>query len=253
MRTPFIAGNWKMHTKSDEAISLAQAVMNGLKGLESKEVALCPPYVYLAGVRDALAGSPVRVGAQNGYFQPQGAFTGEISFAMLKDIGCAYAIIGHSERRQIFKEENDVINKKIKAALGAGLQPIFCVGELLEQRLDNTTERVIRQQVEAGLDEIAPDDFTRIIVAYEPVWAIGTGKNATPEQAQEVHSFIRKLLAHVSSEAIAREMRIIYGGSVKPDNIAALAAQEDIDGALVGGASLTAESFIKIVNGVNKR
>lgn len=253
MRMPFIAGNWKMHTNATEAINLTGALKSGLKGLESKEVVLCPPYVYLAGVKQALTGSDIGLGAQNGYFQPQGAFTGEISFAMLKDIGCEYVIIGHSERRQIFKEENDVINKKIKAALSVGLKPIFCVGELLEQRLDNTTERVIRQQVEAGLDEISPDKFTGIIVAYEPVWAIGTGKNATPEQAQEVHLFIRKLLAHLSGETVARDMRIIYGGSVKADNIGLLAAQEDIDGALVGGASLTAESFIKIVNGVNKR
>ena len=265
MRTPFIAGNWKMHTKLDEAINLTEGIKNGLKGLEGKparpddvgrsgrEVALCPPYVYLSAVQEALKGSPIRVGAQNGYFQPQGAFTGEVSFEMLKDIGCAYVIIGHSERRQIFKEDNDIINKKIKAALAAGLKPIFCVGELLEERQDNTTERVIRQQVEAGLDEIAPDNFQNIIVAYEPVWAIGTGKNATSEQAQEVHLFIRKLLAHLSSEVIAKEIRIIYGGSVKPDNIELLAVQEDIDGALVGGASLTAESFIKIVNGVNKR
>jgi len=253
MRIPVIAGNWKMHTKSAEAISLTEGIKSGLKGIESKEVVLCPPYVYLSVVQEVLKGSSVRVGAQNGYFQPQGAFTGEISFTMLKDIGCACVIIGHSERRQIFKEDNDSINKKIKAALAVGLKPIFCVGELLEERQDNTTERVIRHQVEAGLDEISPDDFTKIIVAYEPVWAIGTGKNATPEQAQEVHLFIRKLLAHLSSEAIAKDVRIIYGGSVKPDNIDLLSAQEDIDGALVGGASLTAESFIKIVNGVNKR
>ena len=252
MRTPFIAGNWKMHTTLDEAISLTEGIKNGLKGIEGKEATLCPPYVYLAAVKDALKDSGIHIGAQNGYFQPQGAFTGEVSFAMLKDIGCNYVIIGHSERRQIFKEDNDAINKKIKAALAEGLKPIFCVGELLEERQDNTTERVIRQQVEAGLDEITADNFQNIIVAYEPVWAIGTGKNATPEQAQEVHLFIRKLLAHLSSETIAREVRIIYGGSVKPDNIELLAAQEDIDGALVGGASLSAESFIKIVNGVKK-
>ncbi|MEW6027209.1 MAG: triose-phosphate isomerase [Planctomycetota bacterium] len=249
MRTPFIAGNWKMNTGLEEALNLSAGIRDGLKGLSGREAALCPPYVYVAAVRDALKGSEIRLGAQNGYFQPQGAFTGEVSFAMLKDIGCEYAIIGHSERRQIFKEDNDVINKKIKAALAAGLKPIFCVGELLEERQENTTERVIRHQVEAGLDDISSDNFQNIIVAYEPVWAIGTGKNATPEQAQEVHSFIRKLLAHLSGETVARDMRIIYGGSVKADNIEALSAQEDIDGALVGGASLNAESFIKIVNG----
>lgn len=242
-----------MHTKLEEAINLTEGIKNGFKGIEGKssgEIALCPPYVYLSAVKDIIKGTDIHLGAQNGYFQPQGAFTGEVSFGMLKDIGCDYVIIGHSERRQIFKEDNDIINKKIKAALDAGLKPIFCVGELLEERQDNTTERVIRQQVEAGLDEIAPDNFQNIIVAYEPVWAIGTGKNATSEQAQEVHSFIRKLLAHLSSETLARKVRIIYGGSVKPDNIGLLAAQEDIDGALVGGASLTAESFIKIVNPV---
>ena len=252
MRTPFIAGNWKMHTNLEEAITLAESIKSGLKGLEGKEAALCPPYVYLSAVQEVLKGSAVGVGAQNGYFQPQGAFTGEVSFAMLKDIGCTYVILGHSERRQIFKEDNDTINKKVKAALAAGLKPIFCVGELLEERQENTTERVIRQQVEAGLDEITPDNFRNIVVAYEPVWAIGTGKNATPEQAQEVHLFIRKLLAHLSSETISKEIRIVYGGSVKPDNVDLLSAKEDIDGALVGGASLTAESFIKIVNGVRK-
>jgi len=252
MRIPFIAGNWKMHTRLEEAINLAEGIKNGLKGLEGRDVVLCPPYVYLPAVREAVKGSSIGVGAQNGYFQPQGAFTGEVAFAMLKDIGCDYVIIGHSERRQIFKEDNDAINKKIKAALAVGLKPIFCVGELLEERQENITERVIRQQVEAGLDEIAPDNFQNIIVAYEPVWAIGTGKNATPEQAQEVHLFIRKLLAHLSSEVLAKEVRIIYGGSVKPHNIELLAVQEDIDGALVGGASLTAESFIKIVNGIRK-
>jgi triosephosphate isomerase (TIM) len=252
MRRSFIAANWKMNTTLSEATALANNLKENLINLEQKEVVLCPPFVYLVAVRNILKGSNIRIGAQNVYYQPKGAFTGEISIAMLKDIGCAYVIIGHSERRHIFMEDNELINKKIKAVLTAGLSPIFCVGESLEERADNATEKVIRTQIENGLDDIPFDKYNQLIIAYEPVWAIGTGKNATPEQAQEIHSFIRKLVVHLSNDVIAREVPIIYGGSVNPDNIQMLMNGEDIDGALVGGASLSADSFIKIVSATKK-
>lgn len=252
MRKSFIAANWKMNTTLQEATALVNNLKDNLKNLEQKEVVLCPPFVYLPAVRNILKGSEIKLGAQNVYYQQKGAFTGEISTTMLKDIGCTYVIIGHSERRQIFKEDNDIINEKIKAALANGLSPIFCVGELLEERTENATEKVIRSQIENGLDDIPPEQYNQIVIAYEPVWAIGTGKNATPEQAQETHSFIRKLLVVLSNDVIAREVRIIYGGSVNQDNIQLLISGEDIDGALVGGASLSADSFTKIVNAVPK-
>ena len=252
MRKSFIAANWKMNTTLQEATALVNNLKDNLKNLEQKEVVLCPPFVYLPAVRNILKGSELKLGAQNVYYQQKGAFTGEISTTMLKDIGCTYVIIGHSERRQIFKEDNDTINEKIKAALAGGLSPIFCVGELLEERTENATEKVIRSQIENGLDDIPSDKYNQIVIAYEPVWAIGTGKNATPEQAQETHSFIRKLLVVLSNDVSAREVRIIYGGSVNPDNIESLIIGEDIDGALVGGASLSADSFTKIVNAVKK-
>jgi triosephosphate isomerase (TIM) len=252
MKKPFIAANWKMNTILSEATTLVNNLKDNLSNLEQKEVVLCPPFIYLPAVRNILKNSNIKIGAQNVYFQPKGAFTGEISTSMLKDIGCAYVIIGHSERRHIFMEDNELINKKIKAVLTADLLPIFCVGELLEERTNNATEKVIRSQIENGLDDIPVDKYNQLIIAYEPVWAIGTGKNATPEQAQEIHSFIRKLMAHLSNDVIAREIPIIYGGSVNPDNIQLLMSGEDIDGALVGGASLSADSFTKIVNGVKK-
>lgn len=253
MRTPFIAGNWKMNTILQEATTLVTALKENLKNIEKKDIVVCPPFTYLAAVKGILKNSTIKLGAQNVYSQPKGAFTGEISTNMLKDVGCNYVIIGHSERRQIFKEDNESINHKLKAALGAGLSPIFCVGETLEERTDNATEKVIRRQIETGLDGIAKEQFTQMVVAYEPIWAIGTGKTASPEQAQEIHSFIRKLVALLSSEATAKEIRIVYGGSVTPDNIESLAKGNDIDGALVGGASLNAESFTKIVLGVNAK
>jgi len=253
MRVPFIAGNWKMNTNLTEATALVNELKASLKDVKGKDVVLCPPFVYLAAVKNIIKGSPIKLGAQNAYSQPKGAFTGEISIDMLKDIGCDYVIIGHSERRQIFKEDNSTINKKLKAALNLGLSPIFCVGELLEERNENRTEKIIRQQVENGLAEIPPEKFNQMTIAYEPVWAIGTGRTATPEQAQEIHSFIRKLVAVLSNEAIARDIRIVYGGSVTADNVQALSAGKDIDGALVGGASLKTDSFTKIVNGTNPK
>jgi triosephosphate isomerase len=248
MPKSIVGGNWKMNTTLQEAVSLTGLLKDNLKVSQQEGVVLCPPFVYLSAVKDILRGSEIRLGAQDVYFQPKGAFTGEISVGMLKDIGCDYVIIGHSERRQIFKEDNDMVNKKLKSSLQGGVSCIFCVGETLEQRQENLTEKTIRQQIEAGLDEVPSDRYNQIVIAYEPVWAIGTGKNATPEQAQEVHSFIRKLLTHLSNEIVAREMTIIYGGSVTADNIQSLMEGNDINGALVGGASLSADSFTKIVN-----
>lgn len=251
MRVPFIAANWKMNSDLHNATALVSELIVNFKNVQDKDIVICPPFVYLAAVKDVLKNSPVKLGAQNVHFQAKGAYTGEISINMLMDIGCRYVIIGHSERRQIFNEDNGLINKKIKTVLEAGLSPIFCVGELLEDRNNNDTEKVIRHQIETGLDEIPAERFNKITIAYEPVWAIGTGKTATPAQAQEIHSFIRKLVAILSNDIIARNMRIIYGGSVTPDNIQELAKASDIDGALVGGASLKADSFTKIVNAVN--
>jgi len=247
-----MVGNWKMltapaGTSLAEAKSLVSALREGLADVSETNIGVCPPYVHLTAVGELISGSNIKLGAQNVYFQEKGAFTGEISPLMLKDIGCEYVIIGHSERRTVFKEDDDTVNKKVKAALKAGLTPIMCVGETLQERQDEITEKVIRFQVERGLDDLTPEDVNRVVIAYEPVWAIGTGKNATPEQAQAVHLFIRKLLVHIANEEVAQAKQIIYGGSVKAENAKILMSQPDINGALVGGASLNAESFIKII------
>ena len=247
-----IVGNWKMltspsGTSQSEAKELVGALRDSLADVTDADVGVCPPFVHLTVVNEIIRGSNIRLGAQNVYFQDKGAFTGEISPLMLKDIGCEYVIVGHSERRAIFKEDDDTINKKVKVVLKAGMTPILCVGETLQERQDEVTEKVIRFQVEKGLDDLAIDDIRKVVIAYEPVWAIGTGKTATPEQAQAVHSFIRKLLVHIADEEAAKSKPIIYGGSVKPDNAKSLMTQPDVDGALVGGASLSPESFTKIV------
>ena len=247
MRKPIMVGNWKMNTTSAEATALVTALKTELNEVTDVEIGVCPPFVYIQPVKQLLQGSNIKTGAQNVYWESKGAFTGQVSPGMLKDIGCDYVLVGHSECRHVMGETDEVINKKIKVLLAAGLTPIFCVGEKLEQRQDNTTENVIRAQVEQGLNGVPKEKIKEIIVAYEPVWAIGTGKTATPEQAQEVHSFIRKLISLISNEETAQGMRIMYGGSVKPDNIKGLMAKDDIDGALVGGASLKADSFVKLV------
>jgi triosephosphate isomerase len=208
---------------------------------------VCPPFVYLGAVAKALSASNISVGAQDVYFENNGAFTGEISCAMLKDVGCSYVIIGHSERRHVLGEKDELINKKIAAAIHGGLLPIFCVGELLEERESNTTEAVIKRQMEKGLAGIDAEKMAAITIAYEPVWAIGTGKTASKEQAQEVHAFIRQLLSKMYDKQLAQQIRIQYGGSVKPSNAKELMAQPDIDGLLIGGASLKAEDFVAIV------
>lgn len=248
MRPPLIAGNWKMNGLLREARDLAAGIRKAFEGKPPEpEVVVCPPFLALAAVRDVLEGSPLRLGAQNMHWESKGAYTGEISPLMLKDVGCTHVILGHSERRHILGETHEMINRKVKAALAADLTPIFCIGELLEERTMGVTREVVERQISKGLDGVAPQDLPRVVVAYEPVWAIGTGRTATPRQAQEVHHYVRKLLAQRAGSDIAARVRILYGGSVKPDNIRELMSEEDVDGALVGGASLEVTSFAKIV------
>jgi triosephosphate isomerase len=249
MRKPFIAGNWKMNTNSHTSIELVEAIVSKTSAAAKKgvHVAVCPPFVYLRNVVDALRQSGVAVGAQDVYYEKDGAFTGEISTAMLKDIGCAYVLCGHSERRHVIGETDELINKKVTAAILGGLLPIFCVGELLEERKASKTEEVVTRQVKKGLAGLIAEKVSAITVAYEPVWAIGTGLTATPQQAQEMHALIRKLLEQMYDAKLAAGIRILYGGSVKPGNAAELMHQDDIDGLLVGGASLNADDFVAIV------
>ncbi len=253
-RKLFIAGNWKMNTDMSGAKELASALVEKIGSVEDVDLAVCPPNVYLWAVGEALSGSNIELGAQNVFYEDNGAFTGEVSTAMLKDVGCRYAIIGHSERRHVIGETDELINKKILKALSDGLDVMFCVGELLEQRKSNETLEVVRRQVEVGMEGVDAEQAARITIAYEPVWAIGTGETATPDQAQEVHAMIRQLIARNYDDTLADKMRIQYGGSVKPANAADLLSQEDIDGALVGGASLKADAFAQIVQaGVETR
>ena len=251
MRRPFIAGNWKMNLDRASAAALAEALARQAEAVGDVDLAVCPPSVYIDAVGKALAGSPIALGAQNVYHQPSGAYTGEISVAMLKDLGCRYVILGHSERRHILGETDEQINEKVLAALGAGLTPIVCVGELLEQREAGQTLEVIRRQFDGSLAGLSAPQMGQIVLAYEPVWAIGTGKVATPEQAEEVHLDLRKIMEDRYNEEVAQSVRVQYGGSVKPENAAELLAQPDIDGALVGGASLKADQFMGIVAGLN--
>jgi len=245
VRKSYVAGNWKMNTTAQDAVRLARAVAEGAGALEM-DLAVCPPFVYLGAVAAALRGSRVALGGQNMYFEPKGAFTGEVSAAMLKDVGCRCVILGHSERRHILGERDDLIRAKVQAAVAAGLDPILCVGETLEERDANRTLAVVERQVREGLSGTTADAARRVTIAYEPVWAIGTGRNATPEQAQEAHAAVRKLLAALFGKDVAESIRIQYGGSVKPENARAILSQPDVDGALVGGASLKADSFLDI-------
>jgi len=249
MRKPFVAGNWKMDTDSRSSTELARAIAlatNAIAG-QTVDVAVCPPLVYLQSVKDALDASNISLGAQNVYNEDNGAFTGETSCQMLKDIGCTYVIIGHSERRHVMGETDEMINRKIKAVISGGLLPIFCVGELLEERETDKTDAVLTRQVEAGLAGLTAGKVAAITIAYEPVWAIGTGKTATTQQAQQAHKFIRNLLSEMYDADLAEQIRIQYGGSVKPGNAAELMAQKDVDGSLVGGASLKADDFVAII------
>lgn len=248
MRKPFIGGNWKMNTGSKSAVELAKGVVQKCGTmLDEVEICVCPPFVYLAAVKNALGSSNIGLGAQDVYFEPKGAFTGEISCQMLKDIGCKDVIIGHSERRHVLGETDELINKKLLAAIEAGLLPIFCVGELLEERKAGKTAQVVKEQIQKGMARVTIEKAKAVTIAYEPVWAIGTGINAAPQQAQEVHLMIRQLVATLYNEDFAEQMRIQYGGSVKPDNASQIIAQADVDGFLVGGASLKADEFAAIV------
>lgn len=249
MRKTVIAGNWKMHKNWDEAMKFAVELRQQLNNKDQAvEVVICPPFTYIEPLANTFAKTDIQVGAQNVYWEEKGAFTGEISPAMLKDVGCQYVIIGHSERRQYFGETDDTVNLKVKASLNAGLTPIVCVGESLAQREQGEMENLISQQLKLGLAGLAEEQVSKIVVAYEPIWAIGTGKTATAEQAEEVCAFIRQQLGQLFSENAANQVVIQYGGSVKPENIAELMSQPNIDGALVGGASLEPSSFTAIVN-----
>ncbi len=249
MRRPFIAGNWKMNLTRDAAVALARDVAAQTSEIDGVDLAVCPPSVYLEAVGQVLKGTQVAWGGQNMYHEAAGAFTGELSAAMLLDIGCRYVILGHSERRHILGESDLDVNRKVKAALEAGLTPIVCVGETLEQREQKRTQAVIEGQFTGSLDGLSDQQVQKIVLAYEPVWAIGTGKVASPEQAEEVHADLRRILENRYNAATADVVRIQYGGSVKPDNAASLMSQKNIDGALVGGAALKAESFQGIVAG----
>lgn len=248
MRTKIVAGNWKMNNDLNASITLISDIKKELSGKNSNvKIIVCPPFTSLESVSTVLKGTEISLGAQNMYFEESGAFTGEISPSMLKSVGCEYVILGHSERRTIFLESNQVINQKTKTAIKNNMKPIFCIGETLEEREGGITFKVIEKQVTEGLEGLTEKDLEHLIVAYEPVWAIGTGRNATPEQAQEVHAFIRQLISKLYSPAFANNLIIQYGGSVKPENSKELMSQSDIDGALVGGACLKADSFVKII------
>ena len=247
MRTPIVAGNWKMNVGPSEAGELATAIRNAVEGVSGVEVVVCPPFTSIAAVSAALGVAPVTIGGQNCYTKASGAFTGEISPQMLQDAGCVWVIIGHSERRQYFAETDAFLNEKLRFALSCGIKVMFCVGETLEEREAGQMNDVLRRQVLEGLEGLSEADFERVVIAYEPVWAIGTGVTASPEQAQEAHAFVRGLLSEGFGETVAQATRIQYGGSVKADNASELMAQPDVDGALVGGASLQAESFAAIV------
>ena len=247
-RIPVIAGNWKMYKTIPESIALVQELSGAVAGATGREIVICPPFTALAAVKPALAGTDIKLGAQNLNWDPQGAFTGEISATMLKDVGCDYVIIGHSERRQYFAETDENVNRKLKAALAANLIPIVCVGESLSEREAGITSSVVSRQVKLGLTGLSPDEAKTIIIAYEPIWAIGTGRTATAEDANAMCAFIRLTVTGMFGTPVADAMRIQYGGSVKPDNVDELMSTSDIDGALVGGASLKAADFARIVN-----
>lgn len=250
MRRPFVAGNWKLNKTPEEGVALVKELAGLLAGFDAADVAVAPPFVTIPAVAPVAREAGIGVAGQDCFWEESGAFTGEVSPGMLVAAGCTHVIIGHSERRQYFGETNETVNRKVKAALAAGLAPIVCCGETLKEREEGLKERVVEAHIRGGLAGLAPEEMVRVTIAYEPVWAIGTGVNATPEQAQEMHAFIRGLLEEMFGGATAGAVRIQYGGSVKPDNAASLLSQPDVDGALVGGASLVAESFAAIVRAV---
>ncbi len=248
MRKPMIAGNWKMHLNRADAAKLAASIKNGLDPQLKHEVLLAVSFTNLESVRKEISSSPILLSAQNMCWEEKGAFTGEVSPVQLKDAGCDYVIIGHSERRKIFMETDEMLNKKVKAAFKFSLKVIFCIGETLEERENQKTYRVLQTQLNEGLKGLSEQDLTNLVIAYEPVWAIGTGKTATPEQAQDAHIFVRKEIERMFGAGTAAAMRILYGGSVKAENIDELMAQPDIDGALVGGESLKADKFLRVIH-----
>lgn len=246
-RRTIIAGNWKMYKSHSEAISLVKDLLAGIGGIGTREVALFVPAPYARDVVVQCNGTPIDVGMQNMYFEKEGAFTGEVSPLMVKDCGCRYILIGHSERRHVFHENDADVNRKVLAALAHGLDPMICVGELLDERESGRTNAVVKTQVEAALAGVSAEQMKKIVIAYEPVWAIGTGKVATPEIAEEVHAYIRHLVSDLYGSAVSAALPILYGGSVKPDNVSGLFAKSNIDGFLVGGASLKADTFLPII------
>jgi triosephosphate isomerase len=247
VRVPIVAGNWKMNKTPEEADDLCRALLSRLDGLDDREVVVCPPFTALAIVSEVIQGTKVVLGAQNVFCEDSGAYTGEVSPLMLKALGVKYVIIGHSERRQYFGETDEMVNRKVKAAIQHGLKPIICVGETLDQRGAGVTESLVKNQVEKAFHDITADKAKQVVVAYEPIWAIGTGKTATSQEANRVIGVIRGALKEIYGDPVAQAVRIQYGGSVKPDNMKELMQEPEIDGALVGGASLDAESFARIV------
>lgn len=253
MKHPLIAGNWKMFKTIPEAINLINIIKAGVHKITDCDIVVCPPFTTLAAVSKEIEDTKIELGAQNMHHETEGAFTGEISPVMLKDVRCRYVILGHSERRQHFKETDELINKKVVSALKYNLVPILCVGETLEEREARKAFEVVKQQFDQCLKNLKGEEIERVVLAYEPVWAIGTGKTATPEQAEQMHSYIRRLLNEQFGEEVGEKVRILYGGSVKPDNIAQLMAKPNVDGALVGGASIKAESFIQIASNASSK
>jgi len=247
MRRPFIAGNWKMFLDIDDAVKLAEELVSGTKDVTDRDILVCPSFPLLSRVAQAVEGTTVQLGAQNLYYEEKGAFTGEVSAAMLRSVPCTWVIVGHSERRHVFGESDELIGKKVVSALKQGLRVILCVGELLQEREEGDTELVVKRQVETGLDGVSEGALDDMIIAYEPVWAIGTGKTATPEDVDKVHAYIRSVMSDKFSNAAASGIRVLYGGSVKPENVDGLMTKPNIDGALVGGASLKSESFLRII------
>jgi triosephosphate isomerase len=247
MRTPVIAGNWKMNKTVAEAVALASEIKEKVAGVENVKIIVCPVFTAVKSVADVLKGTNVKVGAQDMYWETSGAYTGEVSGEMLLEAGAEYVIIGHSERRQYFGETNETVNKKLKKALAIGLKPIVCIGETLADRESGATEAVVEKQVREGFVGLTAEEMKGTIIAYEPVWAIGTGKTATAEQAEAVHAFVRNLVSQLWDKETADAVVIQYGGSMKPENVASLLAQPDIDGGLIGGAALKADSFEKLV------
>jgi triosephosphate isomerase len=245
-RTPFLAGNWKMNLDRKAGLELARALRDASSTFQGRDVAVFPPFVYVDEIARALRGSPIRVGAQNLCDEKNGAFTGEVSAEMLLDAGASLVLVGHSERRHLYGESDELCNRKVHRALSVALDVILCVGEKLDERDGGLTEKVIGRQLHAGLAGVAPEAMQRVTIAYEPVWAIGTGRNATPKQAGEAHTYLRGVLRGIFDDRVASGVRIQYGGSVKPDNISTLMAAPDVDGALVGGASLKSDSFLAI-------